>query len=139
MSNKYITIATQDDSMTWRFRVIEGGYQEQFMKAGTLDRTVTGKLDIKAGSVLEVRSYVIRVRHTELDGSLYGTRANLIALFALNNPTDPDTPDLLKLTDHYGTETDVYLRNEMMGQPLSVIIDGTGAWHLFQLEVVVNP
>jgi hypothetical protein len=137
--NKYIVLATQDDSLSKWFRVVEGGYQEQITKNSEMAKAITGALDVKEGKPLEARSCLIRVRHTELDGSPYGTRADLRSLFLIHDPTDADAPSLLKMTDHYGDDFDVYLWGEMMGQPLSVIIEGTEAWFVYQVQVVINP
>jgi len=69
VANKYIVLSTQDGTTInkW-FRIMSGGYQEQYVKSGALDRTVDGGLDIKSGKVLEIYNCAIRVRHTEQPG-----------------------------------------------------------------------
>ena len=137
-TNKYIVLATQDNSLSKRFRIIEGGYAKNLTKSGSMERTITGKLDVKAGSILRVFPYIIKVRHTETDSN-YGTAAELEALFLLNNPASATTPPLLKYTDHYGTTSDAYLFGDMSFNPLTTIIEGIYAWFFVQVQIVIAP
>jgi len=136
---KYFTLATQDNAINLRFRVVEGGYQEQITKNGDIERAINGALDVKVAKPLEARSYMVRVAHTEYDGSPYGTREDLRNLFKIINPTDTDKPNVFDMTDHFGDEYQVYLWGEMLGQPLSVIIEGEEAYFIYQLQVLIIP
>ena len=139
MANKYIVLKTADGTtINKQFRVVEGGYQEQRLKAGVLKRSISGKIDMQSGSVLEIYSLVVKVRHTEEDED-YGTRADLLALYALNDPNHATTPDRLTMIDHYGNTKYAYMWEELVGQPLSVQIEGIYAWFHYQIILVIEP
>jgi hypothetical protein len=139
MGAKYITLKTADETtINKRFRIISGGYQEQLIKPGEVGRAITGALDVKSGKILEVYNFVARVRHTEEEGSSYGVRADLRALFMLNDPTDEDTPDLITMIDHFGQTVEGYMIGELGMEPLTTVMIGVNAWSIYMFQFAVN-
>ena len=138
MSNKYFSLKTKDGLINKRFRVIEGGYGVLYQKGGGGRRTIEGGVDIHAGKVLDTYSFVVRLAHTEEDSN-YGTLGDLVTLFKLDNPSDPDKPCILVYTDHYGNVSEAYLSEEMAVSALVTIIEGIYAYFLIQVMIVILP
>ena len=95
----YITIANSDVSLSKRFRIYAGdGYRPVEEKVETTRPTVTGAIDHQAGPVMARWEYTLKVYHTESNAN-YGTLAELLSLFRLNDPSPAAGPtDVLTLT-----------------------------------------
>jgi len=125
-TNSYFTLATSDGQLSRKFMVIQSGYEPVKEKMQTINTTINGGLDVSFGAIYETHSYIVRVRHTESREG-YGSKADLETFYSLNNPNATPGP-LLKLTDHYGVNHDVYMIGQNAPVPLSVSIEGSEAY-----------
>ena len=129
---KYFVLTNSNASLSKRFRVIATMYVPTLEKAQSINHTLDGGIDISQGDIHETHSYGIRVRETESDEN-YGDREDLKAFYMLNNPNGTPS-DLITLTDHYGTNYDVYMIGQFNQSLMGVEIEGADAWFLVQVE-----
>ena len=112
---KYFVLTNSNSSLSKRFRVISTMYGPVLEKSQSINHTLNGGIDISQGDIHETHTYGVRVRETEPDTN-YGDRDDLKAFFMLNDPNGTPS-DLITLTDHYGTNYDVYMTGQF-GQAL---------------------
>lgn len=142
MANSYITLTSDETptpSLGGRFHVIiaDPGYTRFYRKSQSVEETIGGGLDIGEGGVYLLIRYMLRVLHTEPDSN-YGNLADIIAMYALNNPNG--TPSsTLKLTTHEGVNYNVKLLGDMNLKPLTFAIEGSYAWFLIPIALQVLP
>lgn len=122
----YFILENSDETLTKKFRVIYSGYKRNVQKAGTIENTLDGELDITMGSIKERHSYIVRVRENEPETG-FGSKADLETFFRLNNPNA--TPSyVLKFTDHYGADHNAVMWGDFTEQTLGIMIEGQTAW-----------
>lgn len=140
MANKYIYLASSNDSIQENFRIIIPGYAPMEQKAARVMYTVGGKPDISLGGVYEIFQGIARVRHTEPEAG-YGTLAELRNLYALNDPGG--TPScFVKFRDHhYPTvpQKNVVMLGNFKKQIMGCSIEGDQAWYLVKIVLHVIP
>lgn len=146
-ANKYITLAPSNDTtgtQAKRYRVLMGGWKYTIERSQSIEKAISGKLDVTEGGLITSQEYTIRLRHRESPDSLYGTRADLENLFRLNNPNGTPS-NLVRFSDHYHdyaaydptTYADAILTNSLRIEPLTTIIDGDYAWFVINLSLVL--
>jgi len=118
-----------------RFRVIEGGYERGLAKRGTIDAVLDGSDDVQVGGIHEMRSYAIRIRHTELDGT-YVPLGILEMLWRLNNPMATKS-NRLKFIDHRAIIHDAYLVGNWEESLMAVFVEGSQAWYIIRVTLLV--
>lgn len=140
MANKYITLSSSTGSISKKFRVLQQGFAPSLNKPGQPRYTIGGKPDVPMGAIQDMRTMVIRVRHTEpISG--YGTLSDLESLYSLNDPSGSPS-NVLKLQDHeYPTtsEKNVYWVGSFQKMPMTTQIEGEQAWFLVQAFLLVKP
>lgn len=121
-----------------KFAVVEGGYKPGYEKSLTVEKTITGHLDVTMGSVFYLASYTIKV-YEELDATQLadnmGTYQDLLDYFLLNDPTPTSgsPSNLITLVDHYGVSHNGYLVGTHAPDPLTVTIEGLCA--IFHIQI----
>jgi hypothetical protein len=135
MSNAFVYLkddATSGSGM--RFRAVQQGFSRLLNKDQTLQKTVGGGVDLAGGGIYEFYDMVVRVRETEEDAA-YASSAELERLFRLNNPRGSPS-NKLWLYSHKGQWHRIYLLGDYKESLLSVMIEGTEAWFLIQLQMI---
>jgi hypothetical protein len=131
----YIWLKSSDDSMQYKFRVLQAGYDDGTLeKAEQLRRTVGGGLDHSQGAIYQSWSPTIRVRHTEPETN-YGTTADLKALYMLNNPNGTPS-NVITFIDHHGDSYYVRMLGTFRKNLLGTSIEGNQAWSIIQLALI---
>jgi hypothetical protein len=131
MANNYIVLTNSEVTESWKFKVIEGGYNVIKTKAQTVNETLGG-IDVAVGTIHEVHEYVIRLRadrfigDTQVEDSDYGVRTDLVYFYELNNPKGTPT-NVITLTDHFGDDHQVYFVGDLSVRPITTIIEGGAA------------
>jgi hypothetical protein len=130
---KYFTLTNSNGTFTKRFRAIADGYIENLEKKQDIQTTLEGALDVSMGSIFATWQYVVRVRHTEEDGS-YGTYADLKQFYKYNNANGTPS-NILTLTDHYGQSHSVVFVDRFAGKPFAAMIEGVDAWFFVNVNL----
>lgn len=134
----YIWLKSSSLSIEEKFRVLSQGYDDGTLeKAETLKRTIGGGIDYSAGAVYKSWSPVIRVRASETETN-YGSLADLVALYNLNDPGGTPT-NVLTFVDHHGDSYEVYMVGSFRKSLMGVKIEGENAWSLVKLKLVEVP
>jgi len=132
----YIMLQTSDAGATLskRFRVIAEGYSDGALnKSQSIEQTVGGGLDASAGAIYKTWNPIIRVQHTEIDSN-YGTLAELQQFYSYNDPGGTPS-DIITFVDHHGQNYNVIITGEFQKQVLGVMVEGTNAHYMVQLEL----
>jgi hypothetical protein len=131
----YMELKASDASVLKRFRVLAQGYDDgTSRKAESLDRTIGGGVDHSVGAVYVDWNPVIRVRHTEVDSN-YGTLAELLWFYELDDPSGTPSNDIIFL-DHHDVEHTVHLVGDFQKSLMGVRTEGTEAWSLVKVQMV---
>jgi len=136
--NAYITLKTDDTAPAEKekkFAVIYQGYRHIYEKHGRDEWTINGKLDHTIGVVTERHEYIIRVRETE-SRTGYGTLADLLYFFLLNNPLNSPSNKICFI-DHFGTEKTVMINGTFENSLQGIEIEGETAWSFVKLTLLV--
>lgn len=134
VANTYITLTTSNASLSKRFRVLAGGYDD-----GTLDkaqsgrRTLGGGIDRSMGAVYRSWSPKIRVFHTESDSN-YGDIADLEYFYSLTNPNGTPS-NVIDFTDHHGITYEVHIVGQFKKSLLGTQIEGTESSSIVALRL----
>jgi len=120
-----------------RFVVVQDSYRPVIEKAGSVTKTVNGKLDIAAGAVFQLRSMKIRARLVPQDTD-YGTYDDLKYFFSLNNPNGSPS-NILEMTDHYGEVHNVVFAPKFEPILLGVLLDGVNSSYLVDVMFHIIP
>jgi hypothetical protein len=127
MANSYFTLKTSSIGDTGKkFSVLQSGYSPMIYRTANVQPTIDGKIDVTMGAVFEKHEYVVKVRQTE-DRSDYGSLSDLQTLYRLNNPNATPS-NVLKLTDHFGSDHNVVMMGEFTAQFVGTMIEGETAW-----------
>lgn len=144
--NPYIVLATSTGSPSYKFKVVEGGYNVVLDKAQTENETIGG-IDVAMGTVHEIHEYIVKVRQSRwiISSGSYrqeeddvGILSNLEDFYRLNNPKATPT-NVITLTDHYGVVKSVYFVGQFPKKPVSSIIEGGNAIFFMQIRFRVIP
>lgn len=146
-SYNYIILESSSGSPSWRFKVVEGGYNVVKEKAQTENETIGG-IDVAMGAVHEIHEYVVKVKQGrwiitdsgsyQVEADEVGLLSDLEAFYELNDPGGSPT-NVITLTDHYGVEKDVYFVGTFAKQPISTIIEGGNAIFFIPIRLRVIP
>lgn len=143
MALGYFVLKNSNNTLERRFRVIHPNYSEVLEKAVSVNRTLTGNLDIAVGSVQKKYGFVVRVREEEpADGDIYtvdwGTLDDLRTFYSYNNPNGSPS-NVLTMTDHYGAESEVIMMGDLNAQIMGILVSGTSAWFTINCMFQVIP
>jgi hypothetical protein len=134
----YMILADSVPTVTKRFRVIADGYDDGTLdKSQNVNKTIGGGLDASVGAIYKSWSPLVKIRHTE-PVTDYGTLADLIYFYSLNNPGGAPN-DRVTFTDHHGTPFTVLMLGTFKKQLLGCKIEGTEAWFIVQLNLQEIP
>lgn len=132
----YIILQTSDAGATLskRFRVVAEGYNDGMLsKAQNVEETIGGGIDASTGTVYKTWNPVIRVKHTEEDSN-YGNLAELQQLYSYNDPGGTPS-DIIGFVDHHGQNYNVLMLGDFEQQKLGVMVEGTNAHYMVQLQL----
>jgi hypothetical protein len=136
MANAYIILEDSTENAYWfRVRFPDQGYRPVWTKPTNVQYTVTGKVDHQVGPIFRRWDYGLIVAVTDPSGGSYGNIANLRTLYQLNDPAGSPS-NLLTLTDHYGSEHDVYFVGDLIEAPLTPNISGACAWFDVRISLI---
>jgi hypothetical protein len=131
----YMELKTSDASVLKRFRVVAQGYDDGTpRKAESLDRTIGGGVDHSVGAIYLDWNPIIKVRHTE-DVADYGSLADLLAFYALDDPSGTPSNDITFI-DHHEVEHTVHLVGDFKKSYLGVKTEGNLAWLMVKVQLV---
>lgn len=141
MANNYIYLASSDNSIAGKVRILLQNYSVVINKKQTIQETANGGLDVTQGKVRDTHIYIARVRWTETESG-YLSYSQLESLYRLNNPKG--TPSsILKFRDHYYTGTPPYdeksvvMVGEFARNVMGVEIDNDEAWFMVKIQLMV--
>lgn len=121
--NDYITLANSNDSLVKRFKAID--LSNPLERQDGWSQALDGSIDKSAGAIVESWQYNLTVPYVVADSN-YGTMAELRQFFSFNDPNG--TPnDVITLTDHFGTEHEVFFFGKLSPQNLTTILDGVNS------------
>jgi hypothetical protein len=128
MSNlPYFTLQTDTPGSTpLKFGVLLQGYEQIIEKKQNVQETIDGGLDVSYGGIYEQHTYVIRIREQE-NRPGYGSKADLEALYRLNNPNAVPSP-LFVLVDHFEKAHNVIMVGSFAPSPVGIMITGDQSW-----------
>jgi hypothetical protein len=135
VAQAYITLAESTGTTVCNFRVIHEGYTDgELEKAGSVEPTIGGGVDVSMGAVRRKWEPIIKVYGTNstVDEAGFGTRTALEYFFGLNNPGGTPT-NLITMTDHHGVGRDVFLIDTLQANLLTTLVEGSGA--VFHVKV----
>jgi len=129
----YIILATSDGTTkVKRFKTTE--LTPMFRRTDTVDFTAGGKMDKQAGISYWVTTYTIRVPDDVSDAD-YGTKDDLEYFLELNNPHGAVT-DMIKLTNHQGDQSDVYILGDTPTSPIMGIFESNNAYFFYKVTFI---
>ena len=134
----YITLVNSDASLSKRFRIYAGdGYRPIEEKIEMTRPTVTGAIDHQAGPVMARWEYALKVYHTESDAD-YGTLAELLSLYRLNDPSPAAGPTNILTLTPIGADAAVsaYLVGKWAPELQGQIPNGTSAVYRVAVTLV---
>jgi hypothetical protein len=124
--NEYITICTSGSELSKKFYAILNGYTEILQKAQTVEDNIEGDPLITNGGIRYMVNYVLKLS-AEMADTSFGTKSDLKAMYALNNP-NAEPSDVLTLIDHYGELHLVKFTGPLEMNPLTTMIDGEDSY-----------
>lgn len=143
----HIILTNSNTTETWKFKVVEGGYNVTLSKAQTENMTIGG-IDVAMGTIHEIHEYIIKVRQTRwviISSGSYrqeaddiGVKDDLEYFYLLNDPNGTPS-NVITLTDHLGVEKSVYFVGDFPKVPLTTIIEGGGAIYFIPCRFRVIP
>lgn len=130
----YITLTTSGSDSSKRFKAL--AMKTPKNRTDTIDRTVGGKTDKQAGTIIDRWQYGLRVPlHSALtSGSDYGLYSDLETYYGYNNPNG-NPSDKFILTDHFGVHHQVIFIGDMSPQPVATILEGDSAWYIVEVNL----
>jgi len=135
MTQPYITLADSTGTTVCNFRVIHEGYTDgELEKAGSVEPTIGGGVDVSMGAVRKKWEPIIKVYGTNstVDEAGYGTRTALEWFFNLNNPNGTPS-NVISMTDHHGSTHSIFLIDTLQANLLTTLVEGSGA--VFHVKV----
>lgn len=133
-TTEYITLTTSGSEIEKKFYAILNGYTESHRKAQTIENNVEGDPLITNGGIVRMFSYVLKLSETMLESG-YGTKAELIALYELNDPNGTPS-DVITLTDHYGVQHLVKFTTDLDLNPLTTTIEGEDSYFYTPIKLI---
>lgn len=135
MATNYITLKYSDSTGAKYFRVLTEGYDDGLLnRSENVVRQIGGGIDHSVGAIYLTWTMIIRVRWTELETG-YGNLVDLENFFKKNNPNATPS-NVIKFTDHHGTERNVHIIGPMQKMLLGSQIEGSQAWYLIRLQLM---
>jgi len=135
VAQAYITLAESTGTTVCNFRVIHEGYTDgELEKAGSVEPTIGGGVDVSMGAIRRKWEPIIKVYGTNstVDEAGFGTRQALEYFFSLNNPGGTPT-NLITMTDHHGIGRGIFLIDTLQANLLTTFVEGSGA--VFHVKV----
>jgi hypothetical protein len=124
----YVELTSDDESLSFKFRVMAPGYTDgTLMKGARLRKTVGGGTDIHNDEIYQVWQPTIKVRHTEPETG-YGTMANLESLYSYYGN--------VIWSNHYQQEFLTMLIGDLRKAIIANSVEGTEAWFFVQMTLI---